>query len=573
MQKNNKIEMQKINNLKTNFRNIINFRLEIKSIFENLELKISKLKEIYNEFIKNNDSNIFLFGLDSLYFQGKLIDIELDHMKIFFKLISNRMYSSYYKLYKIISVYINKTFTEKKILDIVNLDQSFPVYKDLEPYKEYDFDIICKVHDTIISSIVGLDEYINSNNLMLNQYHESQKQGLNIDNFIHTYEHKNMLVKIECELHISYMEILHKLNYNYHKRFITKIRILLSQVEHDIKFDDKNSNKNMIKNLMDDHVDEKLINQIKDSISNDIYENTSDNSLKSSSPRLKSIIKQKISLDKFYQSPNDDNNNSYNYNNVDCVINSLSRSEKYTVGKLLKTESRIDPGKLVESDTPSEPEHVEPEPVTPEHVEPEPVTPEPVTPEPVTPEHVEPEHVEPEPVEPEPVEPEPVEPEPVEPEPVESEPVESEPVESEPVESEPVEPEPVEPEPVESEPVESEPVEPEPVEPEPVESEPVESEPVEPEHFEPEPDTPEPVESIKIEERQNVESEDIHIDNVSEDKPTQIDHIPLELNDANSDISIDNLSEKSKGIIDRIKKSYQKSKSVDTKNRKSFFRF
>ena len=116
---NQKINMIKVNSLKKNFREIINFRIEIKNIFENLELKIFRLKEIYNEFIKNNDTSIFTFGLDSLFFQRKLIDIELEHMKSFYKLITNRMYSAYYKLFKIVSAYINNTFNDKKIIDIL----------------------------------------------------------------------------------------------------------------------------------------------------------------------------------------------------------------------------------------------------------------------------------------------------------------------------------------------------------------------------------------------------------------------------------------------------------------------
>jgi len=99
--------------------------------------------------------------LDSLFFQRKLIDIELEHMKSFYKLITNRMYSAYYKLFKIVSAYINNTFNDKKIIDIV-IDKDFPIYKDLEPFKDYNFDNIIDLHETIISVITSLDEYLNT---------------------------------------------------------------------------------------------------------------------------------------------------------------------------------------------------------------------------------------------------------------------------------------------------------------------------------------------------------------------------------------------------------------------------
>lgn len=264
-----KIDIEKINELKLNFREIINFRNEIKNTFENLEQKIFKLKEIYNNFIKNkqNSKNIFLFGLDSLYFQGKLIDIDLDHMKSYYKLINNRVYSSYYKLLKIIILYINENITDKKILDIINSLSNIPVYKDLEPYREYDFENTQMIHNTIIELILAMNEILSGKNIELTNYEESKDIGLNIDNFIASFEHENVTLKNEANLYINYMDFLYNLNCGYYKRFITKIRILLGQVEHDVKFENKkSSNKNTISNLLNDDIDEHLIKEIKNSI-------------------------------------------------------------------------------------------------------------------------------------------------------------------------------------------------------------------------------------------------------------------------------------------------------------------
>ena len=98
--------MDNINLLKDSFNKINNICNDIKSLFKILELKIIKLKEVYIELIKNNNNNnTYLFGLDSLHFQGKLIDIELENMKKIFLLINNSVYCEYYKLYRLISIY------------------------------------------------------------------------------------------------------------------------------------------------------------------------------------------------------------------------------------------------------------------------------------------------------------------------------------------------------------------------------------------------------------------------------------------------------------------------------------
>ena len=70
--------------LKNDFNNIITIRNNVKNIFDILLVKIDKLKLFYAELVKEKRNNTFVFGLDSFYFQSKLIDIEYDDMKRFF---------------------------------------------------------------------------------------------------------------------------------------------------------------------------------------------------------------------------------------------------------------------------------------------------------------------------------------------------------------------------------------------------------------------------------------------------------------------------------------------------------
>ena len=91
----------KFNELKLTYNGIKNLREEINSIFDNLEQRVLKLKDLYKDFIDQNTTTLFIFGLDSFYFQNKLIDIELGDMKKFYDLIMNRMYCEYYKLYRV----------------------------------------------------------------------------------------------------------------------------------------------------------------------------------------------------------------------------------------------------------------------------------------------------------------------------------------------------------------------------------------------------------------------------------------------------------------------------------------
>ena len=82
---------QLLDQIKEGFTKIKEIRYGVNSVFEVLEQRIIKLTATYNEFVKNNRENIFVFGLDSFKFQSKFIDIEYNDMKRLFFAISNRI--------------------------------------------------------------------------------------------------------------------------------------------------------------------------------------------------------------------------------------------------------------------------------------------------------------------------------------------------------------------------------------------------------------------------------------------------------------------------------------------------
>ena len=244
------INIQLVTNLKNKFGEILKFRSGIHIKLENLDFKITKLKEIYHKFVNESNSDVS-FGLDSLYFQSKLITIELTNMKSYYKLINNRMYCAYYKLYKLIVDYISKNFTEKKVVDLININ-NYPVYKDLEPYKDYDFNITTKIHNNIIDIINTLIDTVGIKIEEINTLEITKNNGININNYINSYRHKTILIKEQTFLFVNYMEFINNTHYNYHQRFFARLSLLTSQIENDIDFEDKNNSSNIQDNLIID---------------------------------------------------------------------------------------------------------------------------------------------------------------------------------------------------------------------------------------------------------------------------------------------------------------------------------
>ena len=228
----------KIQLVKTNFNNIKEIRTNVMCCFNALEIKLTKLKHTTNEFVKTNKHNIFVFGLDSFQFQGKLIDYEYNDMRKFYFALNNRMYCEYYKLYKLIIQYAEEIIGTNKNIEMLKSQAIFPIYKDLEPFKQYNFETIEEIHKTIVTLLNDLNEHIIAKEMQLQLFHLKQRSGLNINNFVNTFDFDFIVIKQKCLLYLSYLEFFHNIHTKHFKRFSKKMKLMNEYLDEDIKFDE-----------------------------------------------------------------------------------------------------------------------------------------------------------------------------------------------------------------------------------------------------------------------------------------------------------------------------------------------
>lgn len=230
----------KLNKVKQTFNKIKDIRIAVVNIFATLEIKIGKLKSLANDFIKSNHETLFVFGLDSFMFQSKMIDYEYTDMQKYFSALNNRMYCEYYKLYKIVLEYIeqNNGISQNKTFEMIKANSKFPIYKDLEPYKQYNFDTIEEVHKTIISLLNIINDYIVLKDTELENYKMKQYSGFNINNFVNTFDYNIIMVKQKLLLFMSYLEFFHNIHTKHFKRFSKKMKLMDDYINDDIQFDD-----------------------------------------------------------------------------------------------------------------------------------------------------------------------------------------------------------------------------------------------------------------------------------------------------------------------------------------------
>jgi len=267
----------RISKLKIDFNNITSIRNNVKSVFDILQLRINKLKLFYSEFIKNNKNKLFVFGLDSFHFQSKLIDVEYDDMKRLFLAINNRMYCEYFKLYKIITEYVYENINDKKITEIIKVN-NFPVYKDLEPFKEYSFETTTEIHENILVIVNSIISNLNTRENELNVHRGKQAIGLNIDNFITSYNFELTVIKEKISMFLTYIEFFHNLHTKHLKRFSNKIQLMYTHINTDIRFDENiEMNKDKKQDLTSDLPSNNEINLTVEEFESNYVNNISNN--------------------------------------------------------------------------------------------------------------------------------------------------------------------------------------------------------------------------------------------------------------------------------------------------------
>jgi hypothetical protein len=160
--------------------------------------------------------------------------MEYDELNKYFMIINNRIYCEYFKLYKIIIEYLNKNIKEPKLMDMTKTINRFPVYKDLEPYKQYDIQIISDIHEQIILLLTGFDIFITNKETVLKGHVEKKNIGFNLDNFVNTYNYDITIIREKLSLFLDYIDFFHRIHSKYLNTFSEKLNLMISELNRDI---------------------------------------------------------------------------------------------------------------------------------------------------------------------------------------------------------------------------------------------------------------------------------------------------------------------------------------------------
>lgn len=227
-----------IDELRNEFDILKKIRLEIIDYFNILSNKIELLTGIYSKYIKQQENvGVVLFGLDAFHFQTFLINFEYDSVKKMHILIENKLYCEYYKLFKLMINYIKSSIDEQDILKMCENKSKYPVYKDLEQYRVYDFELINNIHEDILLTIDLMNKFVIKKEKELEIDENNSLNGLNLHIVVNTIDFNITSLKQKIKLYVNYLKAFHKYHTTYLTRLSIKIGLMCGQINKDIKIE------------------------------------------------------------------------------------------------------------------------------------------------------------------------------------------------------------------------------------------------------------------------------------------------------------------------------------------------
>ena len=262
----------KIEKLENNFKNILSLDRKIESEKGKLKEKLVHLKDTHGKMSKSNSKQIFLFCLDSFFFQYKLFSMEHDNLSKFSLLIKNRIYCDYYKLYKLILKYLKDHEEELQI----HISHSLvPSYKDLEPYFDYGIENITLVHENMLDCIKKMFQNVIEKENTIEDYTTKKKAGYSISNFVNTMSHENNILKAQIDLYLNYISFFHISQKRQIKRLFQKFDEFETEIVGNISTEKAFS----FESLHEDELTEEEIELVQDVIPGHEIESETDTSV------------------------------------------------------------------------------------------------------------------------------------------------------------------------------------------------------------------------------------------------------------------------------------------------------
>ena len=224
--------------LSNEFDEIMEKRNKINDNYKILQTKLANMKSKYVSLIQTNKKKIFIYCLDSFFFQYKILLLELDHYDKVNNAVFNRMYGDYYKLFKSIVDNCEKNMFE--IDGLTNMEK-IPLYKDVGVNNEYKTEDLIKLHTNILVILKQLSSHYEYQDANIQSQDKTSDIGFSITSFLDTLSYENRLLYEEIHLYTGYLQFHHYSQNGYLDKTSSNMETFGSVIDKEILVNHKNA--------------------------------------------------------------------------------------------------------------------------------------------------------------------------------------------------------------------------------------------------------------------------------------------------------------------------------------------
>ena len=217
--------------LESEFDIILEKRIRVSEKYKTLETKMVDMNHRHNYLIQNNPKKIFIYCLDSFFFQYKILLLELDYFDKVTKAVFNRMYRDYYKLFtEIVESCKNSAFEINSIPRI----ETIIFYSDVCISVEYNTEDLSKLHVIIVSILKQLSTHYDNQCAILLSHDKGSNIGFSITIFLDALCYENRLLYEKINLYNSYLQFYHSSQNGYLDKILGNMETLGSNIDNEV---------------------------------------------------------------------------------------------------------------------------------------------------------------------------------------------------------------------------------------------------------------------------------------------------------------------------------------------------
>ena len=221
---------------KKDFEQILELMKIIKKLSVKTKKAIGKINDLYIGLTEKTNDPVELFGLDFFNFQYEIYCRQYDDQMNLMNFLNNRIYGDYYKLYKLILMYVKNSVSSESLKAIVESNSNLPKYDKLDDKVVYPEEVLKTINSFVINVLEQIHNYYKEKMTNMNSKVKLSKKGFCIGNFVTTVRHKNEMIKHQVELYEGYVKFFNENHIKQMNQVKDRLEKIYQEISNDVNF-------------------------------------------------------------------------------------------------------------------------------------------------------------------------------------------------------------------------------------------------------------------------------------------------------------------------------------------------